>query len=72
MSVTIPAVFIPDSALYNTVLSELTPILWDPVNLGILVVNPDITTTSLVFKLWVVEINPDTVPFPPLTNTTSL
>ena len=53
-------------------LSELTPILWDPVSLGILVVKPDITTVSLVFKVCVVEINPETVPFPPRTRTTSL
>ena len=72
MSVTIPAVLVSPNPLYNTVLSELTPILWEPVNLGILVVNPDITTTSLVFKVWVVEINPETVPFPPRTKTTSL
>ena len=35
-------------------------------------VNPDITTVSLVFRVCVVEINPDTVPFPPRTKTTSL
>ena len=72
MSVIIPAVAFAGTSLYKTVLSELTPILWDPVSLGILVVNPDITTVSLVFKVWVVEINPDTDPFPPRTSTTSL
>ena len=72
MSVIIPAVAFAGKLLYKTVLSELTPILWDPVRLGILVVTPDITTVSLVFKVWVVEINPATEPFPPRTNTTSL
>ena len=72
MSVIIPAVAFAGTSLYKTVLSELTPILWDPVSLGMLVVSPDITTVSFVFKVWVVEINPATAPFPPRTNTTSL
>ena len=72
MSVTIPAVVCSPKPLYNTVLSELTPIWCESVSLGILVVNPDITIISFVFKLWVVEINPETVPFPPRTKTTSL
>ena len=68
----IPAVLLAGKSLYNTVLSDETPILCDPDNLEISVVTPEITTTSFVFKLWVVDIKPDTVPFPPLTNTTSL
>ena len=53
-------------------LSELTPILWDPARLGISVVTPDITTVSFVLSVWDVEINPETAPSPPRTNTTLL
>ena len=72
MSVIIPAVAFAGKLLYKTVLSELTPILWDPVRLGILVVTPDITTVSLVLSVCDVEMNPETAPSPPRTNTTSL
>ena len=72
MSVIIPAVAFAGTFLYKTVLSELTPILWDPVRLGILVVTPDITTVSFVLSVWDVEMNPETAPSPPRTNTTSL
>ena len=40
--------------------------------MGILVVTPDITTVSLVLSVCDVEINPETAPSPPRTNTTSL
>ena len=51
MSVTIPDVLFAGKSLYKTVLSELTPILWDPLRLGISVVTPDITTVSLVLSV---------------------
>ena len=53
-------------------LSELTPILWDPARLGISVVTPDITTVSFVLSVWDVEINPETAPSPERNITTSL
>ena len=72
MSVTIPDVLFAGNCLYNTVLSELTLILWELVNFGMLVVRPDMTILSLVFNTWLVDINPETVPVVDLSKTTSL
>ena len=44
--------------------SELTPILWDPLRFEISVVTPEITTVSEVVRVWDVEINPETAPSP--------
>ena len=60
------------NSLYKPVLSELTPILWELVNFGILVVRPEMTTVSVVFNTWLVDINPETPPVEDLSKTTSL
>ena len=69
---TIPADVAAGNPLYKTVLSELTPILWDPLRFGISVVTPEITTVSEVVKVWDVEINPETAPSPERNITTSV
>ena len=48
---TIPADVAAGNSLYKTVVSELTPILCDPLRFGISVVTPEITTVSEVVRL---------------------
>ena len=48
MSVTTPAVAFAPNSLYNTTLSDETPILCESVSFGILVDNPEIAIVSLL------------------------
>ena len=57
MSVTIPAVELAPSSLYNTTCSDVTPTWWEFVRFGILVVRPDTTIWSLSAKVCDVDIN---------------
>ena len=56
MSVTIPAVAFAPNSLYNTTLSDETPILCESVSLGILVDNPEMAIVSLLERVWEVDI----------------
>ena len=51
MSVTIPAVAFAPNSLYNTTLSDETPILCESVSFGILVDNPEIAIVSLLERV---------------------
>ena len=48
MSVTTPAVAFAANSLYNTTLSDETPILCESVSFGTLVDNPEIAIVSLL------------------------
>ena len=62
MSVTIPVVDGIGISLYTIVLAVTIPITWEPAKFLIpVVLNPDITTLSLLFKDGAVEIYADTV-----------
>ena len=57
MSVTTPAVAFAPNSLYNTILSEDTPILCESVRFGILVDNPETAIVSLLDNVCDVEMN---------------
>ena len=57
MSVTTPAVAFAPSSLYNTTLSDETPILCESVSFGMLVDNPETTIVSLFERVCDVDIN---------------
>ena len=71
MSVTTPAVAFAPNSLYNTTLSEETPILCESVNLGTLVDNPETAIVSLLDNVCDVDINALTCVSVSLTKTTS-
>ena len=57
MSVTTPAVAFAPSSLYNTTLSDETPILWELVSFEILVDNPETAIVSLFESVCDVDMN---------------
>ena len=57
MSVTTPAVAFAANSLYNTTLSDETPILCESVSFGTLVDNPEIAIVSLLDNVWDVDMN---------------